>query len=117
MSRSSSHPSSGSGSGPQQSDGLAGCALQLAWSFGGSGVVLILWITILREPTWTITFKDGLYWATVAGMIVARYLYVTRYEGSAAERESTAKQGVLGFAWILIAISALAWVGAQAFSL
>ena len=66
----SSAPRGAEESNPAQS--AAGCFRQLVWSIGGLGVLVILWIAILREPPWTFSQKDVLFWGAAATMIAAR---------------------------------------------
>ena len=99
----------------ERSQSVAGCITQFAWNIGGAGVLVVIWVAILRGRPWTFTFKDALYWAAVLGMITARHLDVTRFDGRTSTGEPATARDVRRYAAGVIAVSAILWCLAQAF--
>jgi len=99
----------------QQSQSLLGCLIQLAWSLGGFGVLVILFVLILRERPWSFTLRDVLYWAAVLGMICARHVDVVRYGARTSSGEAATARDVRCYALGLVGATALLWCVAQAF--
>src|SRR5688572_30505373 len=94
---------------PGQSRSVSGCLIQLAWSLGGFGILVILWVTILRERRWTFSFKDALYWAAVLGMIAARHVDLVRYHGRTSTGEPATARDVRHYAVGLLIGAGLLW--------
>ena len=104
-----------SGQETEQSQSLAGCLIQLVWGIGGFGMLVILWVTIMRGAQWTFTVKDVLYWAVVLGMIAARHIDVTRYHGGTTTGAPATARTVGLYALGLLGAAGLFWCIAQAF--
>lgn len=98
----------------EQFQSVLGCLTQLAWNLGGFGVLVILWVTILRKHPWTFTLWDALYWAAVLGMIAARYVDVVRYDGRTTAGKPATARDVRLYALGLLVVSGLLWCTAQA---
>ena len=103
------------GNAPEQPQPVAGCLIQLAWSLGGFGVLVVLSVTIMRGPPWTLTVKDVLYWAAVLGMIAARHIDVVRYHGRTTTGEPATARDVRLYAVGLLIGAGFLWCLAQAF--
>jgi hypothetical protein len=98
--------------GPQYQP-MSGCFIQLAWSAGGFVVALLLWVLILKEPRWTLSIRDVLYWAAVFGMIAARHIDVARYGGRTTLGKPATAQDVRRYATLVLAFAGPAWCVAQ----
>ena len=103
------------GGGPKQYQPMSSCFTQLAWSAGGFVVVLMLWMTILKQPQWTLSIRDVLYWAAALGMIAARHFDVVRYHGSTTIGEPATARDVRIYTVGLLIGAGLSWCIAQAF--
>jgi hypothetical protein len=101
------------GDNSQPTTTVAGCLVQLAWHILGASALLIVWITILRGSRWSIGVKDGVYWAVVLGMIVARYVDVSRMNGRTTAGQPATLRDVRRYAWLLLLVAAVAWTFAQ----
>ena len=110
-------PSAAPPSGQQtdRSQSLAGCLVQQAWGIGGFGMLVILWVTIMRGPRWNFTVKDVLYWAVVLGMIAARHVDVARYHGGTTTGGPATARTVPLYALGLLGATGLFWCIAQTF--
>ena len=60
-----------------------GCLLRLFWMVAGNLALLALTLSIFNQGGFSLL--DGVYWFTVAGLAVARYIDVTRFAGLTAE--------------------------------
>ena len=109
----SSAPRGAEESNPAQS--AAGCFRRLVWSIGGLGVLVILWIAILREPPWTFSQKDVLFWGAAATMIAARHLDVSRYDGRTMTGERATRRDVWRYALGLFGAASALWCVGHAF--
>ena len=113
MSNASNAPRTSRAEGPNDSPALASCLVQLAGSFGGFVVVLIMWIAILRMPPWTFTWRDALYWSVVLGTVAARRFHGVRYADRNSAGQTGPRQRVGLHAGWLVLTSGLAWGLAQ----
>lgn len=110
-------------SSPDQDDGsnqlvrLNGCFLRILWSLGGFALLLLVWILIVREPTWSYSVRDFFYWGTVLSMLAARQLDVRWYGGRTADGEPATSAHVRRYAALLLVSSAAAWALAQSVDL
>jgi hypothetical protein len=80
-------------------------------------VIVALCVLILRKPPWTITVLDGLYWTAVFGMVVARYVDVSRFTGRTLTGEPATQRDVKRYALGLLSSSGLLWAIAQTFQI
>jgi hypothetical protein len=116
VSDTSARPASSSTPGPQRPSSLAGCLLEIAWSLGGFALLLVVWVAILREASWSLSWRDALYWGAALGMLVARGVHFARFGSTGDGRRATARDLGL-YAAGLIGGSAAAWTLAQSFDL
>ena len=101
------------GHAPEPSQSVAGCLIQLAWSLGGAGALVVLAVTISRGPPWSFTVKDVLYWTAVLGMIAARHVDVVRYHGRTTTGEPATARDVRVYALGLLLGAGVLWCLAQ----
>ena len=99
-------------SGPREAP-LVGCLVRVAWMAAGNAALLMLAFTIAREPSFTLTAKDALFWAIVAAVIGLRCLDVTRLHGRTADGEPARLRHVARHAVGLIVLAGLLWTIVQ----
>ncbi|MEO6709011.1 MAG: hypothetical protein ABIP42_05490 [Planctomycetota bacterium] len=104
----------GAGDGRSQYQPFGGCLAFLVWSFGGSLLLFCSWTQILRAPTWTLSIRDAVYWATVIFMLAARHLSVVRYPAGGESGKSSTPADFRRYASVLLAIAICGWILAQA---
>jgi hypothetical protein len=92
---------------------LSGCLVRLGWMVVGNLVLLTVAVEIVREPQWTLTIKDALFWGVVAGLIVLRYVDVARLGGRTVNDEPATPRHLKRYASILLASSTALWLFAQ----
>lgn len=92
---------------------MSGCLVRFAWSMGGFALLLMLWIAILRESTWTLTWKDALYWAACLGMVAARQVDFSRYASRTPDGDPATQAQVRRYAAGLLGATTVAWGIAQ----
>jgi len=72
-------------------------------------VIVLIWVTIIREPPWTFTFKDILYWATAFGMIAARHVSLVRYGLDDSGAEPATGRALGRSTLVLLVFDGLLW--------
>lgn len=92
-----------------------GCLIQLFWSIGGCGMLTAIAVLIVREPRWTFSFRDALFWGVVTAMVAARAIDVRRFAGRTRDGDPATTRDVRRYALGLVAIAALVWAAAQSF--
>jgi len=97
----------------EAADANTGALLRLGWMLGGNILLLIVGLTIFMGPPWTITFKDALFWAVVALVILVRYVDVTRFAGQTADGKPATRRDFVRYALGLVTSSAAIWTLAQ----
>jgi hypothetical protein len=90
-----------------------GCLLRCLWMGAGNLVMLLIAVGIASVPNWSFTWRDAAYWATVLGMIGARYLDVSRFGGLTIHTAPATMANVRRHGAGLFAISLSIWILAQ----
>lgn len=62
--------------------------LRAFWMLIGNAVILLFALTIARLPPWTPSWRDGVFFVSVACLVWTRWTDVTRYGGSSAQGEA-----------------------------
>jgi hypothetical protein len=90
-----------------------GEVLRSFWLFWGNAAIFFAAGTIGNQPKWTMGTADVVFWGLVVGMILARLLDITRYQG----RTSEGDPATLGHFWrhaaTLLGVAGAIWAGAQ----
>lgn len=92
-----------------------GCLVQLFWSIGGCGLLTAIAVLILRQPPWTFSLRDVLFFGVVGAMIAARAFDVRSFGGRTADGDAATTRDVQRFALVLVVSAALVWAAAQSF--
>jgi hypothetical protein len=83
----------------------------------GNAALLVLAVTIMQEPSWTLTAKDALFWTIVPAVVALRYVDVMRLGGRTADGEPATRRDFLRHAIGLVALSAVLWTVVQSVQL
>jgi hypothetical protein len=83
----------------------------------GNAALLLLTVSILQEPSWTLTAKDAVFWSTVTAVLVLRYVDVTRLGGRTADGQPATWGHLVRHAVALLVLSAVLWTLAQSVQL
>lgn len=97
--------------------GAKGCFVRLGWMLGGSAALFALTLGILREPAWTFTVKDALFWGAVAATLGLRWLDVTKLGGRTTAGAPATPSDLRRYAAGLAGVSAVLWTLAQSLHL
>ena len=96
-----------------QTGNEAGCLLRAFWMFFGNAVLALLLIAISRWDNGLLAPASIGFWIVVGLVVYARYVDVTRYEGTTGEgdrpatlldvkRFSTWQVVIAGSVWVLV---------------
>ena len=87
-----------------------GCAptlVRLTWLLGGNAALFFLALSIMKRRT--LSVLDAIYWATVASLIVLRYIDISRLGGENADLEPASIRHWVRYVVILLLPSAGLW--------
>jgi hypothetical protein len=87
--------------------------LRMFWLVWGNAGLLLTVGMICREPAWTFSALDAVFWGLVIALLAARFFDITRFRGVTASNEPANTGHWLRYALKLVLISALLWAGAQ----
>lgn len=90
-----------------QATGCAPALARLTWMLGGNVALFLLAFSIMKRRAFSVL--DGLFWATVAGLILVRYLDVAKLQGKTADGEPASMRHWLRYAVALLAAAAALW--------
>jgi hypothetical protein len=99
----------------QKSSGASGCLLRLFWMLFGHLLLAVLGGLIAIEKE--LSLFDAAYWATVLGLIGARYLDIVRFGGSTAEGNPATMLHFRRFTGYLLGLASVAWLAAHGWAL
>jgi hypothetical protein len=83
----------------------------------GNALLGVVAITIFMGPSWTLTFKDALFWVVVVAVLVVRYIDIFRYDGKTAEMKPATPRDFRRYAIGLVITCAALWTCAQSVQL
>lgn len=111
MANSSDPVSNTDGGQPETGTGAAGCLLRLFWMLGGNGVLLFtaFFIGDRPAPFLSLTWRDAVYWATVAALAAARSLDILKMNGQTATGSPASPAHLRRYLAILAVGAAAAW--------
>jgi hypothetical protein len=114
MSTRANRPSPKSQSVPENQSSPAakpeGCAptlVRLAWILGGNILLFFLAISIMKRQAFSVF--DAFYWATVAALIVLRYIDISKLHGETANGEPASMRHWVRYVVLLFVVSAGLW--------
>lgn len=58
--------------------------LRASWMLGGYAIAIVLGLSIVALESWSLGWRDSLYWYCVASIIATRWLDVVNYGGTTA---------------------------------
>jgi hypothetical protein len=90
-----------------------GCLARIGWMAAGHAVALIVAVTILREPSWTLSPRDAIFWLVVTSIVTLRWVDVTRLGGLTAAGRPATVRDVVRYAVGVVGAWALVWTIAQ----
>jgi hypothetical protein len=85
-------------------------------AYGNAGLLLTAGL-VTKQPPWTYSLTDGIYWILVVALLLARFFDITRFGGLTSSNEPATKRHLLRYSVGLLAIATLIWVGAQSVQL
>ncbi len=88
----------------------AGCLLRTYWMLAGNLLTAFTAIVILEQERDAYTYRDILYWAAAASIVLTRYLDIRFATGQTASGAPATMQDWERHAMIVGAISLLAWI-------
>jgi hypothetical protein len=106
----SSHEPPAAAATQESAPGL-GVALRLVWMGLGNLLLAAAAILIMQHPGYSAS--DVLFWSTVLGLVLVRWLDISRYGGTTADYRPATPRDLRRYAVGLVAVAALAWVGAH----
>ncbi|MFN0244004.1 MAG: hypothetical protein ACKVWV_14030 [Planctomycetota bacterium] len=112
---SASRPSNSNATAEPRKNAELGCLVQLFWSIGGCGLLTAIAVLILRQPPWTLSLRDAVFWSFVGAMVFARAVDVRRFGGQTADGNPATMKDVRRYALGLVVSAALVWAAAQSF--
>jgi hypothetical protein len=92
---------------------VTGCLVRVGWMVAGNAALAMLAVTIMLEPSWTITAKDAVFWSFVGVIIGLRYVDVAWLGGLTADGTPATRQHLVRHAVVLAGISVLLWTAVQ----
>jgi hypothetical protein len=91
-----------------------GCLVRLGWMFLGSGLLLILAVSIVHHKGSLFSGSDVAYWATVAAIAAVRYFDIARMHGRTAAGKPASIRDWRRYVLILAAAAVGIWAAAHA---
>ncbi|HPD15559.1 MAG TPA: hypothetical protein PLE19_11440 [Planctomycetota bacterium] len=91
-----------------------GCLLRLCWMLVGNGVMLFAAIFITQHPWKSLSTADLVYAAGVAFLLGARFLDITRFQGTTTTGQPATLAHWRRYALLVLAVSACGWLAAHA---
>jgi len=98
----------------QQYDPLSGCLLRLFWMLLGNVILLLCVYRISQSRNGFLGLPDLLFWATVTGLLAARYVDIVYFQGQTSQGTPASMSHWRRYATILLGISAGLWIAAHA---
>lgn len=95
----------------------AGEVLRMFWLIWGNAAMLFAAGFVGKQPTWSYTLTDVVFWALVVALLIARFLDIQRFGGLTANTEPATLGHWYRYAPKLVGISAVIWVAAQSVQL
>jgi hypothetical protein len=95
----------------------AGEVLRMLWLAWGNAALLFAAGFIAKQPAWTFTWTDALYWGLVAALITIRYVDIAWFRGLTANGEPATMRHWFRYAPTLTGIAAGFWTAGQAVQL
>ncbi|HUT55955.1 MAG TPA: hypothetical protein VM658_21370 [bacterium] len=102
-----------SASDSSESSGFAGFVLRLFWMAFGNIVLFLMLIYMGRKEGLGLTAHDAVFWAVAAAMVLARYLDITRFQGSTSYGEPATVRDFRKYALLLALASLSLWAAAH----
>jgi hypothetical protein len=102
-------------SSPSQS-GL-GVLVRLGWMLFGFVAIAMTAMTIASRPTWTISWRDGVFWGAVIASALFRYLDVVKFHGETANGERASLRDLRRYVLGLVVLTVCLWSGVQSVDL
>jgi len=99
------------------SESLLAGLLRPFWMLIGNAVILLLALTLARLPPWTPSWRDGVFFASVACLVWSRWTDVTRHGGTSAQGEVMTRPMLLRWTAGAVAACTALWLLSQSIEL
>lgn len=99
---------------PTVSTSGRGVLTRLYWMLIGPALMLVAAGLIAKHPTWSLGWKDFMFWAAIASLIAVRWLDVRRFGGLTADGEPATLRHLRRHALLILGIGTAVWPLAQA---
>ncbi|MEW6071667.1 MAG: hypothetical protein AB1726_03605 [Planctomycetota bacterium] len=94
---------------------VSGCFVRLGWLLVGNATMLVLLLTILQQPSWSLTWRDIAFWLVLGATIALRHIDAKRFCGTTMEDEPATPRSLRRYTIALAAAAALLWTLGQSF--
>jgi hypothetical protein len=94
-----------------------GCLARVLWMVAGNIALVLVLMSVARSPTWTLGPLDVFFWACLVGLVLVRYVDVTRLNGRTTEGEPATMAHFRRYAAGLTTLGGAAWSAAQSVQL
>lgn len=89
---------------------LGGCLTRLCWMMLGNAALVFVGVAIAWKRAGIPSWADAVFWAIVVGLIVVRYLDISRFGGQTADgRETATMRHWRRYALLLVGASVILW--------
>ncbi len=87
--------------------GCLGGLCRMYWMLFGNGALVLVTLTVAQSGR--VSYRDVLFWALVASMILARYIDITRLAGQTTSCERASLRDWRRYVLALVGTAAVAW--------
>jgi hypothetical protein len=91
-------------------DSIFSLFVRVFWILLGNVILIVSVILIFQHKDWMIHSADGVFWGTVAALILARYLDIKLYNGLTATGKPASMSQWRKYAAVLLTCSTIVWV-------
>ncbi len=101
----------------EESQSALGGLARLIWMTVGNIALVVLALGIAMGPPWSFTWRDWAFLAAAGGMLLVRYVDITRLGGRTAEGDPATTRDFRSWAAGVLVACAVAWGLAHSFAL
>jgi len=99
---------------PKQSSSQIGCLLRVTWMLVGNIALFAAVASISRQPAWTFSILDVIYFGIVVAVIAARFADITWFDGTTVKNEPVTRSTFIRYSAVLVSLACLLWLAAHA---
>jgi hypothetical protein len=98
---------------PSPAQSGLGVFVRLGWMLFGFVGIAVTAMSIASRPTWSLGWRDGVFWGVVIATALSRYVDVVKFHGETASGERATPRDLRRYLAGLLVLSVGLWSGVQ----